>query len=513
MTPSDNARPVRTSCCPAWTPEVSRRSFIELGTAALGGFALGGLSWKPLRAAGAEEFIPTPRTPLVVKPIFTYSIYSPQKQTSWRSWGGIQTQPAVNEEVVRINGELDKLKAAADFPITILPLSCVQNADQVAKLEDAKKADVILAYANDGGNALDGIRALKKDTVFFIRYRSGPVYLWYEIISPRYLREHTDKKSMKEFDYDDVVVDDQGGVMWRLRALAGLKNTRGATIVAVGGPSGWACAQAPDLSKDRLGLDIRTVSYDDLGKLIVAARQDAQAVALAKKQAAAYLALDGTSLETDPAFVEKAFLLTGIFRDLMVKANARLMTINSCMGTIMPMSETTACLPLSILNDAGYMAFCESDFVVIPSGILLGNISGHPTFLNDPTYPHDGEITLAHCTGPRKMDGKTVEPARIVTHFESDYGAAPKVEMRKGQVVTNIIPDFAMAKWTGLRGEIIEAGYRPICRCQIDIKFKPDAIQVCENMPGFHWMTIYGDYLKEAGYALKKTKIQWNNIG
>ena len=78
------------------------------------------------------------------------------------------------------------------------------------------------------------------------------------------------------------------------------------------------------------------------------------------------------------------------------------------MGTIMPMAETTACLPLSTLNDDGYLAFCESDFVVIPSGMLLANISGKPMFLNDPTYPHDGIITLAHCTGPRKMDGKTL---------------------------------------------------------------------------------------------------------
>ena len=123
----------------------------------------------------------------------------------------------------------------------------------------------------------------------------------------------------------------------------------------------------------------------------------------------------------------------------------------------MPMAETTACLPLSLLNDDGYLAFCESDFVVIPSGILLANISGRPMFLNDPTYPHDGVITLAHCTGPRKMDGKTLEPARILTHFESDYGAAPKVEMRKGQKVTNIIPDFAAERWVGFVGEIVDA--------------------------------------------------------
>ena len=42
------------------------------------------------------------------------------------------------------------------------------------------------------------------------------------------------------------------------------------------------------------------------------------------------------------------------------------------------------------------------------------------------------------------------EPARILTHFESDYGAAPKVEMRSGQSVTNIMPDFSFKKHIGL---------------------------------------------------------------
>ena len=177
----------------------------------------------------------------------------------------------------------------------------------------------------------------------------------------------------------------------------------------------------------------------------------------------------------------------------MKQADCRAMTINSCMGTIMPMSETTACLPLSTLNDDGYLAFCESDFVVIPSGMLLANISGKPMFLNDPTYPHDGIITLAHCTGPRKMDGKKLEPVRILTHFESDYGAAPKVEMRKGQKVTNIVPDFASKRWVGLSGEIVDSPFLPICRSQIDVRFTCDSLKLAERMPGFHWMTIYGD--------------------
>jgi hypothetical protein len=183
------------------------------------------------------------------------------------------------------------------------------------------------------------------------------------------------------------------------------------------------------------------------------------------------------------------------------------------MGTIMPLAETSACLTLSTLNDDGYLAFCESDFVVIPSGVLLARIGGRPVFLNDPTYPHDGTITLAHCTAPRKMDGRTSEPARILTHFESNYGAAPKVEMTKGRLTTNIAPDFAAKRWVGLRGEIVDAPFLPICRSQIEIGFKCDGRTLARRMPGFHWMTGYGDLSRELGYALKRVGIEWDFLG
>ena len=32
-------------------------------------------------------------------------------------------------------------------------------------------------------------------------------------------------------------------------------------------------------------------------------------------------------------------------------------------------------------------------------------------------------------------------------------------------------------------------------------------------MPGFHWMTFYGDYIKEMGYALRKIPIKWEVLG
>ncbi len=182
------------------------------------------------------------------------------------------------------------------------------------------------------------------------------------------------------------------------------------------------------------------------------------------------------------------------------------------MQTIMPLAQTTACLALSTLNDDGYLAFCESDFVVIPSGILLASIAGKPMFLNDPTYPHDGLITLAHCTAPRKLDGCTYAPVRILSHFESDYGAAPKVEMKRGQVVTNLIPDFANKRWVGFAGTVVANPFLDICRSQVDVRIHGDQDRLLEEMGGFHWMTCYGDHLREMGYALRKAGVGWLNL-
>ena len=445
--------------------------------------------------------------------MFLYRTATRRPQTSWRSWGGIETQEDADQEVVRINGELEKLQATADFPLKFLPLTPIRSDGELAAAGDVESADVLLVYASNGN--LNAIAKLKKDTIFFVRHKSGPLYLYYEIISPRFLRQHTDHLAVEGIDDQDVVVDSQEEILWRLRALCGLRNTVGSRILAVGGPGGWAQPRdvIANLVKEKWKLDIQTIPYPELGKLIQAARADKQAVELARKRAEDYLNLPDTTLETERIFVDNCFLLEGIFRKLMAQADCRALTINGCMGTIMPMAETTACLPLSTLNDDGYLAFCESDFVVIPSGILLGSISGRPPFLNDPTYPHDGVITLAHCTGPRKMDGKTLEPARVMTHFESDYGATPKVEMHNGQVVTNIAPDFESKRWLGLLGKIVAHPFLPICRSQIDISFDAPSQLVAERMPGFHWMTIYGDYLRETGYALKKIPIEWDCLG
>ena len=497
--------------------DLDRRDFLK--AVSLGAASIGVLKFAQSRANGALRK-PIPGmglrigTTLRVKPVLAYHLYERKQAVSWRPWGGLHNQNDVNKEATNIEKELNKLKSEADFPVEILPLARVNNDEQVNVVRKSD-FDVILIYAASGSQSwLENLAACGKPGVMFLRHDSGPVYLWYEVAHPRFLRKTGDEFKESGMGLWDIVVDDYGEVLWRLRACYGLKNTLGTRIVAVGDAGGWGDGHkvGPAKAKEIWKFDIIPVSYKELEPMLKKKMSDQKALERARRQTDDYLAQKGVSLHTDKRFVVNAFLLTELFRELMAEAEAPAITVNRCMGTIIPMAQTTACMPLSLINDEGLMAFYESDFVVITSGILLRYISGKPSFLNDPTYPHNGVTTCAHCTAPRRMNGRDYEPVEIHTHFESDYGAAPKVNMRTGQIITNLIPDFSSSKWLGFRGKIIDHPFYDICRSQIDLEIEGDWKRLLEDMQGFHWMTCYGDYLREVGYALKKIGIEWDNI-
>lgn len=452
--------------------------------------------------------------PLRVKPVLVYEIFERREQTSWRPWGGLHDMTDVQAEEERILKELAGLVEAAEFPLEVLPLARAGSENECA-LAGEGDHDVLLFYAAMGSNSwLEKLTASGKPAIMFLRHRSGPVYLWYEIAHPRFLRKTADAYGEKNLDVNDIVVDEYADILWRLRALYGLKNTRGTRIVAIGGAGGWGegSSLAPAISRDLWGLDIREVSYEQLEPLIRKAMGDRKKMSAAERRTDEILSHRDVNLQTDRQFVVNAVLLNDIFRELMQEADAPAITVQGCMSTIIPIARTTACLSLSLINDDGLMAFCESDFVVIPSGILLRYISGRPSFLQDPTHPHHGVVTVAHCTAPRRMNGLDLEPVRILTHYESDYGAAPKVEMKIGQIVTNIAPNFHSTRWIGFTGKIIDHPFMDICRSQIDIEINGDWRRLLDQMQGFHWMTCYGDCLKEVGYAVKKLGIEWVNV-
>ncbi len=496
---------------------INRRAFLGMTSGMLAGAGLAApalLQWpadywnpeRPYRPAGAA---------VKVKPLLMYATPQPREAASWKSWSSILTHEAAAKEAERIAAELAALAARAGFPLEVLPVAKVTAPEAAAEALRSGQ-DVTIVYAATGsGTLLRACMANGEKTIVFVRKRSGPLYYWYEALSVRYLR--TSDAAPQGADapavsVDDVVVDAQDELLWRLRAFFAVKNFLGAKVVALGGAGGKYADDAPAKARERHGLEIIEIGYDDLAARIRATLEDRGRVARAEAWAAAYARLPGTKLETEKPFVVNAFLLYGIFKDMLAERRASIFTINSCMGTILPMARTTACLTLSLLNDEGLLAFCESDFVIVPAGILLYYAARTPVFLHNSTFPHDGIVTCAHCTSPRRMDGATYAPARVLTHYESEYGAAPKVDMPEGQALTFIDPAYTTGRWVGMRGNVIDNPFYECCRSQQDVRIQGPWRRLLAEVRDSHWVMAYGDHLRTAGYAARRCGVAWDPL-
>ncbi len=450
--------------------------------------------------------------PLRIQPVLMYRLPQRREMASWKSWGGVQTEDAVNEEAARIAEELKTLAGRAGFPIEILPVMKVTSKDEARTASQSKDA-LIIAYPATGSGEMLQACFPAWGGIVFVRHRSGPVYYWYEALSTELLRKEGEPLSGdKPLSVSDVVVDDPDELLWRLRAWHARENFLGRRIVALGGAAGKYAHEAPNFARERHALDIVEVSYDDLGKRIQAAMQDSACLERAEAWTDRYLAIPGTKSQTERSFVVNSFILYGLFKEILREQDASVFTIQGCMGTILPMSKTTACLTLSLLNDEGWVAFCESDFVIIPAGLLLHCVTGKPVFMHNSTFPHQGIVTCAHCTGPRRMDGDRYEPATLLTHYESEYGAAPKVDMPIGQEVTFINPEYATGRWLGMKGTVESNPFFEICRSQQDVRIHGAWRKLLNEVRDSHWMMAYGDHLQAIGYIAPRIGVAWESL-
>jgi hypothetical protein len=496
---------------------ISRRGFLGgLGGAA----AIGSVAWATgaARAASSSGDLTTglpAGSPLRVKPALVYHLMTRVEKTSWRSYGGSRTREDIDKEARQVGEELTKLAGDAEFPMEVLPLSLVASEKEARAAADSD-CDVLLVYACSGDRGwLELLAASKKPNIMFVRHKSGQVYFWYETAHWWFLRKLTDEIQEPNMDVDDIVVDDYGEVTWRLRALYGLKNTRGTKCVAIGGLQSYSPAgqeRGPGYAKDVWGFDIIVVPDTEVAMRIQKARADETLVKQAQRQTEELLSQPGVTLRTEKKFIFNSFLATTVFKEIMKEKGGTNLGVANCMGSLISLLDTPPCLVLATLNDEGLTAFCHTDFTHTPPGILLRWISGKPSFVCNSHYPHAGAITLAHCAAPRRMNGKDYEPSAIMTHFESDYGAATKVEYTNGQVTTNIIPNVGCTKWLGFRGKIIDSPSFDMCRSQMDVQIDGDWRKLLRDMQGFHTVVCYGDHLREIGYALKKVKVGWENV-
>ena len=508
--------------------QMNRREFVETmsvltaGTLFTGGVLLGQdasgsapdpamFQWDP----DAPMFHPCKT--LKVQPVLMYRDQPFRRLASYKSWGHVNSKETAEEEEHRIGRELRQMKAAAGFAVEFLPLITVTSPDEAQKIHE-QDYDVVLLHAATGGGDLFNAcvaAAPTRDTIVFVRHRNGPIYYWYEALSDRYLRP-TDHPELAQnsagnhgpLTVDDVVVDDLDEILWRLRALYALKNFIGHKTIAIGAADGKYDGNAPANCQTRFQHEIIEVSYDRFEKRYREFCADPQIVAKAEAWTDIYLNVPHTKLETQRDFIARAFLVYGVFKELLIAHQASTLTVLGCMGTMFQAANTTACLSLGWLNDEGYLGLCESDFVLVPAAILMRHVTNKPVFMHNSTFPHQGMVTCAHCASPRRMDGVNYDPMRIMTHYESDFGASPKVDFPIGQKVTFLNPHYSNPRWLTFTGTVLSNPDFEICRSQQDVLLDGDWKRLKREARDSHWTMSFGDYKNEVEYISRKIGLQ-----
>ncbi len=345
----------------------------------------------------------------------------------------------------------------AEFPLEMRPLVRVRNESEAQQVA-ATDADGIVLYAASGGtNIVNAVAASKAPMIMFIRHKSGPFYLWYEIAHWRFLRQNGDTFAVSNYDTQDIVVDDYTELLWRLRALYGLANARGTKVLAIGGLIAYsepAQANGPIHAKEVWGYRIESITEAQFAERLAKARNDAKVMESATRRADELLATPNVTLQTDRKFVVNSCLALAVCEQLLAETGASNFGFAQCMGRpVIGMLDTPPCLVLSLANDAGYTAYCHTDLSHTFPGVLMRWIAGRPTFVCNSHFPHDGLFTVAHCAAPRKMNGRDYEPAVLMTHYESDYGAACRVEYPQGADGHGGYPEPSLYEMAGLPGD------------------------------------------------------------
>ncbi|HQO33459.1 MAG TPA: sugar isomerase, partial [bacterium] len=270
----------------------------------------------------------------------------------------------------------------------------------------------------------------------------------------------------------------------------------------------------PAHAKEVWGYEIEIVPREEFAARLKQARSDNSVMADVERETQAFLDRPNLTLQTERKFVLNSFLVWHVCRELLQEKKAFNFGFDKCMGReVIEMLDTPPCLVLALANDSGYTAYCHTDLTHTCPGVLLRWISSKPTFVCNTHFPYNGIMTVAHCAAPMKMNGVSNESVTVMTHYESDYGAATRIHYTLGQTVTVVIPNLNCTNWQGFRGTIVETPTLQACRSQMNIAMDGDCRTLVREMEGFHAQVVYGDYLKEVGYALKQLKkLEWRNF-
>ena len=294
-----------------------------------------------------------------------------------------------------------------------------------------------------------------------------------EILS--YLQDHGKKGA--------ILHGDGKTVARKLKALAqaneALKKLRGAKFGVLGEPSDWLIASMANepVLKEKLGISLVHIPLSEL-------EEEYEKHSYVPNKWTEYLLAKGYDKEE----MEKAFYVYGGMKRIVDKYGLHGITVR-CFDLLTSVF-TTGCLGLAILNADGVYGGCEGDIPSLISMAILGDLTGKPVFLCNPSRIDtvSKEMVFAHCTLPINMPYEF----DLTTHYESGIGVAIAGSLKEGDM-TIFKASGDLSRHFVEKGEILENLREPsLCRSQIKVKM--DDYSYFTNHPIHnHHLVVLGD--------------------
>ena len=283
-------------------------------------------------------------------------------------------------------------------------------------------------------------------------------------------------------DYGDMVV--------AIRPIRAIHRLREAKVLYL--PGGRGDASYIEAIKNKLGVEIKTISLDELTNKYKAA--DAKEV---EEEARWWKRNAKKIVEPTAEDIARSARMYLAMRDLMAEEKAHAITLN-CLGSgLIQKGQAYPCFGFSRLSSMGLPGICEADLKSTITALIFQYLVNKPGFVTDPVIDLSNNTVIhAHCVSPLKMDGPDSKdcPFIIRSHLEDGKGAALFVRMKTGQKITmaRLIGTDVMLFSTG---EIVDEPYVDRgCRTKITTKVV-NAQKMMEGWSsGLHRVIFYGEH-------------------
>lgn len=266
-----------------------------------------------------------------------------------------------------------------------------------------------------------------------------------------------------------------------LDAIKAKNALKGFRIGLIGKPSDWLISTEFDygILKETLGMEIVEITMEEL-------LEEISKGSYPESKACSEL----MSQDFDKNEIKRALEIYGAFSRLVDKYNLSGFSVR-CFD-LLTYAKNTGCLGLALLNQLGVYSGCEGDMPSLISMIILGEISGKPVFMCNPSRidKERDEIVFAHCTLPLNMP----ESYKLDTHFESGIGVSISGNIPSGPA-TVFKATGPLDRYFVSGATVLESLHeKNLCRTQINLHCKEGVDKFLNTPVGNHYLVCLGDY-------------------